>query len=407
MKILYVAAALPHYFNLVINKLNQVPSIEIVVVVPDSLSSSVGAGVYQEKGEINFRVIELRERKRYWTKSFFDGFVEVLEQEQPAVILMGWPYILAWLFDKKVASAIKKQGIKVIYKDIPFNIPPYHQAHRYYVTGQIKQENLSAHQTFSLFDYLKYRLLTYCRKLYLHKADAHIYYTPAAINLMATYGVPARKIFVTANSPDTDLLLATFKKVQTMPFIMPYNPYRIIHVGRLVKWKRVDLLIDAVHLLKNKYPQIELLVLGYGQEEQNLQQQVIKLGLQDSIRFIGGVYEPLLLGQYLHASSVYVLAGMGGLSINDAMCFAKPIVCSVADGTEAQLVRENENGYYFEEGNAHSLANKIDTLLSDTTRVQAFGKRSLQIIEQEINIHTVIAQYLQAFYAVTQSTSTS
>ena len=49
-------------------------------------------------------------------------------------------------------------------------------------------------------------------------------------------------------------------------------------------------------------------------------------------------------------AQVYVLAGMGGLSINEAMCYSLPIVCSVCDGTEKHLVYENKNGHFFRDG---------------------------------------------------------
>src|SRR3546814_7415039 len=93
--------------------------------------------------------------------------------------------------------------------------------------------------------------------------------------------------------------------------LLPPNPQRLIHVGRLVKWKRVDLLLEAVKLLEADYPGIQLLVVGYGPEEDQLKQQTESLGLGDKVTFTGGVYEEEQLGRYLHASAVYVLAGMG------------------------------------------------------------------------------------------------
>ena len=88
---------------------------------------------------------------------------------------------------------------------------------------------------------------------------------------------------------------------------------------------------------------------------------------------------------------------MGGLSINDAMCFAKPVVCSVADGTEKRLVREGFNGHYFTNGDADSLTDRLDSLLSDPVRLRTFGDNSLKIIQEEINIHTVLREYVRAF----------
>jgi glycosyltransferase involved in cell wall biosynthesis len=137
--------------------------------------------------------------------------------------------------------------------------------------------------------------------------------------------------------------------------------------------------------------------VGTGPEEQNLKQQAIDLGIEKQVVFTGGVYEMTTLGQYFNASLVYVLAGMGGLSINDAMCFDKPIVCAVADGTEKKLVRDGYNGYIFEDGNADDLFKKLAVLLSDPTKTRLMGMNSGQIIRDEVNIHVVIENYQKAF----------
>jgi len=181
------------------------------------------------------------------------------------------------------------------------------------------------------------------------------------------------------------------------PEILPANPHRVIHVGRLVKWKRVDMLIQSVKDLKRFFPDIELVVVGFGPEEENLKKLAEKLGVTGNVKFVGGVYDALTLGKYLHVSSIYMLGGMGGLSINDAMCFAKPVICSVADGTERRLVREGYNGFYFENGNQESLNLKMKTLLQDPEKISNFGANSLRIIKEEINIHSVLKEYMVAF----------
>ena len=85
------------------------------------------------------------------------------------------------------------------------------------------------------------------------------------------------------------------------------------------------------------------------------------------------------------------------------MCFAKPIVCSVADGTEKRLVREGENGYYFKNGDVDDLVRVLDLILAEPDRVKAFGRRSLEIIKNEINIRTVIEGYKNVFeYVLTK-----
>jgi glycosyltransferase involved in cell wall biosynthesis len=146
-----------------------------------------------------------------------------------------------------------------------------------------------------------------------------------------------------------------------------------------------------------KFPDAELVVVGDGPELENLKQQAANLQLNEHIRFAGSVYKPEELGAYMNESSVYVLAGMGGLSINDAMTYGMPVICSVCDGTERDLVTEGKNGFFFQEGNADSLCEKIATLFASPDLCREMGKESQRIINEIINIETVSERYLNAF----------
>jgi glycosyltransferase involved in cell wall biosynthesis len=90
-----------------------------------------------------------------------------------------------------------------------------------------------------------------------------------------------------------------------------------------------------------------------------------------------------------------VLAGMGGLSINEAMAHSLPVICSVADGTEKHLVFDGENGYYFKDNDLESLAAAIDKMFSSNS--VEMGARSKEIIEQKINLPFVSSQFISAF----------
>ena len=164
-----------------------------------------------------------------------------------------------------------------------------------------------------------------------------------------------------------------------------------------MKWKRVDLLIDAYAKICPNYPDSELTIIGNGPEMENLQYRAENLGLTGRVVFVGAIYDPFTLGQYMHESSIYVLAGMGGLSINEAMCYSLPVICSVCDGTEKDLIQDGVNGYYFESGNADSLAKSIEHLLRNPQMMKAFGDVSLKKIQEEINLDTVSSRFVEAF----------
>lgn len=397
MRVCFVMAGLPHYFALILNKMVSDYGIEVILVKPTQQSKALGAGVKEDKSAANFRLVELPEFTTWYGKSFFENLIPTLQEIKPDIIVMSsWPYFLQLVLNPPFYFKLKKIGAKLICRDIPFNTAYWGKSQEYYYSGQNITEDLDANKK-NWKGALYFRAITWLRKLYLPLADAHINYYDEGRDIIGSYGVQKEKIFIAANSPDTDELLAAYEEVLKQPDILPANPHRLIHVGRLVKWKRVDMLIQSVKDLKRFFPDIELVVVGFGPEEENLKKLTGKLGVTENVKFVGGVYDSLTLGKYLHVSSIYLLGGMGGLSINDAMCFAKPVICSVADGTERRLVREGYNGFYFENGNQESLNLKMKTLLQDPEKISTFGANSLRIIKEEINIHSVLKEYMVAF----------
>ncbi len=404
MRVCFVMAGLPHYFTLILNKMVSQTGNEIILIKPSQTGKTVGAGVKEDASNIQFRLIELPEYQTWYGKSFFKDLIPTLKEIEPDIVVMSaWPYFLQFILNPIFYFRFKKLGTRLICRDIPFNISYWGKSKAYYFSGNNLTEDLNEKDSKSWKGYLAFWVITVLRRMYLPLADAHINYFDEARKITGSYGVPDYKIFIAANSPDTDGLLGSFEEVKKQPLILPENQHRIIHVGRLVKWKRVDMLIQSVIDLKESIPTIELVVIGFGPELDALKEFAEKQGVSERVHFVGGVYDSVTLGRYLHVSSAYVLGGMGGLSINDAMCFGKPVICSVADGTEKRLVKEGINGYYFENNNPNSLNNNVQRLITNKKVLQEFGVNSLKIIQEEVNIHTVIKEYQDAFQFVMQS----
>lgn len=404
MKVLFTFGGLPHYNNYILSRLNAVENLEIVVAVPGKGNKTMGDSVKEGMDGINFKVIYLKEKKAFYGNYFLDGLLETIKAEAPDVLVTIWPYVLNLVTDFKLKKYLRKNNIKLVIKEIPFDIPPYKQAIKYYKSDYALRlnEDLEIKTKVNLSFYLKHYILREIRRYYYTRLiDASVNYIDEAYEISPTYGLKKESVFISTNSPDTDRIFEAAAEIANDDPILPPNSHRIIHVGRLVKWKRVHLILDAMVKLKSEFTDIELVIIGKGKEEKALQQKAKELGLEANVKFVGGVYENHELGRYFMASSVYVLAGMGGLSINEAMAFGKPVVCSIADGTEKKLVRDGFNGYYFKEDDSEDLADKIGAILRDPELVKTFGKNSLSIIKNEVNVYTVLEGYLAVFNYVT------
>lgn len=398
MKILYVNTTITHYNHPLLNKI-ATKGCQLTMLIPQKNHNTVGVGVKEnEKEDRLYNLITTPCKKSWYGKDYLPKLKQVIQTVCPDVLLIGWPYMLQLFFCPSILRFLKKHSIKLILHEIPFQVPPYGQL-SYFKNHPVYNESMQLLSTGVKFA-INAWVLMHIRKYLYKKADASLNYCTYGKEVWPTYGVPQEKIFVRYNSGDTEALFATKNQVIDAPNVLPVCDNRILHIGRLVAWKRVDLLIEAYEKVFEQYPYSELTIVGNGPEMQKLKQQAEKSRAVRNIRFVGGVYEPFELGRYMNESSVYVLAGMGGLSINDAMCYELPVICSVCDGTEKDLIEDGKNGYFFKEDDADDLAAKIIMVLSNKDKRQQMGKESLRIIREKININKVAKNYYHVFKSV-------
>lgn len=406
MKVLFTFGGMPHYLNAMLEKL-QTKGADITVVSPRKGNATIGKGVKMvEEGA--YRHLNTQEKKMYYGKSGFPALPDIIADERPDIVVLGWPYFLQVFFQPSLRRALKRCDARLVIREIPFQTPPYGQIRDYFRQHPMYDEGMRLLSTGKAF-YLRQWLTARIRKYCYARVAGTLNYSTAAYDILPSYGVKREQIHVTYNSTDTEALWREKAAVLAAPALLPPSERRLLHIGRLVKWKRVDLLIEAFARTLTQYPDAELVIVGNGPELDNLKKQAASLGLplrskeengvdgRGCVRFIGAVYDPKELGAYMNEATVYVLAGMGGLSINDAMTYALPVVCSVCDSTERDLVTDGRNGLFFRDGDADSLTEKILQLLASPQECRRMGQESERIIREQINIDTVSERYLKAF----------
>lgn len=394
MKVVFTMGGITHYLSPLLDNIVR-KGVDVVMVIPYTKDNrTIGKGVKLVSNEASYRIIYSVAKQGWHGKTMLTDLKMILNEERPDILVLGWPYFLQYFFDRQLRLLMKKNNIKLIIREIPFQVPPFGQLD-YFKENPVYDENMIL-QSKGMSFLIRSLCTMYIRKFVYKHADATINYASCAYDILPSYGVDKNKIFVTYNTPDTKSLMQEREKVLSAPPLLE-KKQRILHIGRLVKWKRVDLLIDAYAKICPDFPDSELTVIGNGPEMENLQSQVENMGLKNRVVFAGAIYDPFTLGQYMHESSIYVLAGMGGLSINEAMCYSLPVICSVCDGTEKDLIQDGVNGLYFENGNVDSLAECMGRLLRNPQKMKSFGDVSFKKIQDEINLDTVSSRFVRAF----------
>ncbi len=137
-------------------------------------------------------------------------------------------------------------------------------------------------------------------------------------------------------------------------------------IAELTKNKGLNYLVDAVNQIKFKIQnsKFKIVIIGEGEERENLQNQIRALGLENTVHLAGFVPEA---ARYLKAFDVFVLPSLKeGLpyTILEAMHAGLPIVATSVGGIP-DVIEHKKNGILVPPGNPTLLADAITTVFAD------------------------------------------
>jgi glycosyltransferase involved in cell wall biosynthesis len=141
----------------------------------------------------------------------------------------------------------------------------------------------------------------------------------------------------------------------------------LVTASRLVPYKRVDLVVQALAKLLPEHPQLRLRIIGQGPERPRLEVLADELGVAANVDFVG--YVPLhddVLKEIAKAS-VFVSASEiegFGISVVEAAAVGVPFVITDMP-VFREVTRDGSGGLMFRLGDAGDLAAKIDRMLRD------------------------------------------
>lgn len=162
----------------------------------------------------------------------------------------------------------------------------------------------------------------------------------------------------------------------------------LLTVGSLEPPKRIELALRALPLVRAKlHRRIHFWVVGDGPERRRLEELTRELALPD-VHFWGARYDDVSL--YFLMSDLFVLPGLGGLALNQAMMHGLPVVSGPADGTERDLLAAPEVGRLLNSVTPASLANAIEEMARlDLRKMGGMARRR---VENEFSLaHQVMA----------------
>jgi len=161
-----------------------------------------------------------------------------------------------------------------------------------------------------------------------------------------------------------------------------YQEPTLVFVGRLNRYKGVDIVIRALAKLAERGRVPRLMVAGSGEERDRLEGLAEQLGVADRVSFLGYVTEERKL-ELFRRSWIHVLASEKegwGLSVLEAAGCATPTVASDAPGLREAVV-DGRTGVLVPHGDVGALAAAIDRMLSDPQGRRALGSEARRYAE--------------------------
>ena len=171
----------------------------------------------------------------------------------------------------------------------------------------------------------------------------------------------------------------------------------VIFVGSLIPVKGMKYLVEAMNIIKQECLKARLLVVGDGEERQNLEELTNKLNLVECVTFVGRVVNERV-PEYLVVSDLFVLPSLSEgfpLVVLEAMAAGLPIITTNVRGLP-EIVKDGENGFVVEPQNPRQLVEKISLLLSNNELRQKISANN--IIKAKQHSWEAVVEKLEEVY---------
>lgn len=233
------------------------------------------------------------------------------------------------------------------------------------------------------------------------RATAYLGYSSVAVDYFLRMGYEPRRCFNLVNVVDTNKVLAeiaaTRDQVAPLRTRLGLDGKRVVlYVGAIMKTKKLDRLIRAFAMLPDPHDELRLLVVGDGDFRAEAERVAAELRVTYRVIFTGAVYEGV--AAYFQLAELVVLPGMGGLVVSEAMTHSLPVISSVGDGSEFDLIVDGYNGYSIGEDGDEELADAMRRCLQSPEQSREMGRRGRRMIDEQYNIDRYFNEMLASIF---------
>ena len=251
---------------------------------------------------------------------------------------------------------------------------------------------------------LRYRLTRALETRALRRADAVTTICEGLRDEIESRGVPAARVTVIPNAVDPKAFPYGRRADPALAGELGLEGRRVIgFIGSFYGYEGLHVLLDAMPRLAAARPDLSLLLVGGGYEEENLRRQAQRLGLADTVRFTGRVPHEKVAGYYaLCDVMVYPRLDMRltrivtPLKPLEAMAQGKVVAASDIGG-HREMIRDGSTGVLFRAGDAAALAGAVEALFASEERWPGLRETARSYVDEERTWARSVARYLPVY----------
>jgi phosphatidylinositol alpha-1,6-mannosyltransferase len=191
-------------------------------------------------------------------------------------------------------------------------------------------------------------------------------------------GVDENKIVVI--NPGVDLVEElNIKMLNRVENLLKHKTPRLITVSRFDKRKNHEKIIMALRNLKQIYPSIIYICIGYGDEEQNIKKLVEELDLKEQVMFFKDISNELK-NSLIAKSNIFVMPSViykksvegFGIAYVEAAQYGIPSIGGV-DGGASDAIEHQKTGLICDGNNLDAIYSSINSMLENNKYLE-YGK---------------------------------
>ena len=199
-----------------------------------------------------------------------------------------------------------------------------------------------------------------------------------------------KKIFV-VKDPHINIKKIIFKKNEDNSNSLNLPKRFIISIGRLTRQKNYEFLINSFHSILKIKKDINLVIIGEGEDRKKIQLRIKELDLKDKIILLG--YQDNIY-KYLKRSYCYLSTSIWegpDLAMLDASFLNIPIICSDCQSGRKEFINNGKRGYIFKTNNMDSLLFEFKKFIDED---KAILKNKLINSKKEVKNFTIFRFFL-------------